>query len=131
MSGFINQLKEVLHLLAAEGQEQLRYLDEIGVEGNVDELALEFDDIVRLAKSRFEIGEITAQQLDRINEINSMLDSMSGQENAALWTPEALLRSPQWESVRNRARLCLECLLGGKYTGQRSNGGLPPAHSGK
>jgi hypothetical protein len=40
--------------------------------------------------------------------LDSALNAMSGPQNAALWTEEALQSRPEWENVRNLAQRVLK-----------------------
>ena len=72
----------------------------------VDELALDFDNFWRCAKS--DDGErLTAEQIEMLDGLDSELERMSGHENAELWTEEGLRHSPRWERIREDARLAL------------------------
>lgn len=105
---FVNKMREALGLLAADAGDQLRYLSEIGVAGVVDELALEFDDLMTLAQSRLDQGDITEVQYEKLRELDQKLSDMSGSNNASLWTEEALRTSDEWKEVRRLARSTLD-----------------------
>lgn len=99
-------VEEALRRLAAPPEEQETYLLELGVLPSVDELALEFDD----ALSGVAIGDPPLGQL--LNQLNELLEEMSGEENAYLWTPRALQEASEWENVRTLAREALMVLSG-------------------
>ncbi|MGH9961032.1 MAG: hypothetical protein ACREBC_28585, partial [Pyrinomonadaceae bacterium] len=108
MIDFINALIDIIKLLAADAEEQLNYLAKIGVAGGIDELALEFEDVAILAQSKLNQGQINEIQYQKICDLNQKLIDMSGEENAVLWTEEALRESDDWKAVRRLARNCLE-----------------------
>lgn len=53
-------------------------------------------------------AHLTDEQRTSLSELDSLLDRMSGQHNAHLWTEEALRSRPEWDEVRRRARKALE-----------------------
>ena len=105
-------LKDSLILLAAPAEAQLKHLKEIGVPENIDELALEFDDIGAAYESMFQSGELSLEQRDCVKALNKLLKAMTGKQNARLWTVDALQRSPEWREVRLAAQHCLSWLKG-------------------
>jgi hypothetical protein len=71
-----------------------------------DELALDFGFFWDCAKSND--GErLTAEQTGILDEIDSQLDSMSGAQDAELWTNDALLENPLWGRTRELAKAAL------------------------
>jgi hypothetical protein len=75
----------------------------------VDELALEFDYGFQLVPSFLEQGWLEAAALPALKRLSSQLDAMSGEQNAELWTVEALARE-HWDRVRGLAREALSLL---------------------
>jgi len=65
-----------------------------------DELALDFDD--GLSMSRKE--QMSSEQRAAIDTLDQLLARMSGEQNAPLWTEEALRSGPVWEEVRSAAK---------------------------
>jgi len=94
------QLESTLIALALPADTQAALLD--GSNLPVDELALAFDDAYRgwLLQSRSRVPDA---EIQLVGEINDMLDQMSGPENAALWTREALSSDVRWQEVRHVA----------------------------
>lgn len=86
--------------LAKEADEQLLELHRLGCPDVIDELALQFHDQAVLADQLFDSGELTEEQYATVKRMDEMLTSMSGMENAPLWTPAGLRDSPQWNQVR-------------------------------
>ena len=100
-------LRDALTLLASPPAVQLEHLATLGVPQGIDELALEFDDVAAAADSMLKEGELDNQQRNCVKQLNEFLAQFSGQNNARLWTPEALSSAPQWEKVRRLATDCL------------------------
>jgi hypothetical protein len=103
-------LQEALKWLAEPGASQIDYLKNRGVWPNTDELALELDDVAGLLPEAVGRGEVSIDVELAVKRVEEKLDEMSGQQNAHLWTPEALANSPQWETVRSLASEALEKL---------------------
>jgi hypothetical protein len=97
------ELQNVLANLAAPAAEQIAYLERLGVLPLIDELALEFDDIVGLVPQLVEEGHLTADQATAISAIDHMLSEMSDRHD--LWTTDALLDHPAWQEVRRLAAI--------------------------
>jgi hypothetical protein len=107
MDNYKSELSDVLRRLAAPAPEQQAYLQKLGVDA--DELALEYDDLFRLADERWRNGELTQNEYDVLKTLNTLLDTMSGPERAALWTIDALQSRTEWIEVR---RLAAQALAG-------------------
>jgi hypothetical protein len=71
-----------------------------------DELALDFGFFWDCVKGN-DVERLTAEQTRILDEINSQLDSMSGAQDAELWTDEALLENPLWGRTRVLAKAAL------------------------
>ena len=102
------QLRLAVANLAAQAEEQVRYLNEafepLTGGGNStgygnDELALELDDIFFAANDMIEHGELTDAEKESIQPLDRLLSELSGQENAEFWRREALFEDPRWELV--------------------------------
>ncbi len=89
--------------------DQMAYLAQIGG-AHIDELALEHYDVALMAGGKLRQGEISKIQHDKILELDALLDRMSGAENAALWTEDALRHAEEWNEVRRLAHACLVSL---------------------
>jgi len=92
-------------VLAASAEHQEAWLDSLGpvASWNVSELGLEFDDGYLLLDQWVEAGWVASAAVQPIAALNSMLDQMSGEGNAALWTREALRQHEAWRKVRTLA----------------------------
>ncbi|WP_150105946.1 hypothetical protein [Rubinisphaera brasiliensis] len=97
-------LRRAVRSLSNDADEQLAELRDLGCAVGVDELALQFHDQALLAKQLNELGEINDEELETVRRIDSLLDRMSGEVNAHLWTGDALRTSPQWAQVRGLAQ---------------------------
>ena len=107
MSDFIPLLIKTLRLLTRSADKQVRYLVNLGIKGNVDELALEYDDVMRLAQDQLDLGQITRFQYDSMQRSDQKLDEMSSSDKAYLWTEKALYDDREWSEVR---KMAIECL---------------------
>ena len=110
MKQFREYLIKSLNILSLKSDAQLAYLDEIGVPGIIDELALEFDDIAIMAKQKQKEQEITENQYKLISELSEKLDLMSGEDKSHFWTEYSLKNDKEWEEIRELAKVCLEAL---------------------
>lgn len=97
-------LLRVLRCLSYDADEQLAELRELGCPDVVDELALQFHDQAILADQLHSSNEITEEELEVVRRIDKLLESMSGEANAELWTVSSLKTSPAWMQVRSVAR---------------------------
>jgi len=100
-------LRDALVRLNADAPQQREYLRQLGVEECADELALEFDSVYRLLGECLGRREITEAQVSSVIALNEYLREMGGEENADLWTPEALESSEKWSRVRELAEEAL------------------------
>ena len=94
-------LQIVLARLAAPAAEQRSYLEQLGVFPSIDELALEFDDVMALVPQLVGEGHLTDAQTETMHAIDQKLSEMS--KNPLLWEIEALAKHPDWEEIRNIA----------------------------
>jgi hypothetical protein len=67
-----------------------------------DELALEFDDALFDLESSE--NTITPEQRATVDALDKILAEMSGSQNAAFWTDDALRSHQTWEVIRSAAR---------------------------
>jgi hypothetical protein len=107
MDTFTQMLITSLKVLSSEAVDQLRYLRALGISGNIDELALEFDDVASLAEVKYESHEMTKQQYKWVERLANQLDQMSGVQHKHLWTENALIKAPEWQKIRESAKACL------------------------
>lgn len=110
MNWYRPRLREALARLAAPAAEQRGYLQGLLSYPSVDELALDLSDLVLLADQQVPEGDISPSERDAIKAVDAKLDSISGAQNAQLWTPEALSVAPEWEEIRKLAADALESL---------------------
>ncbi len=97
---FMRELGRALRNLAADADEQRRYLESLGTAPMADELALEFDDFASRVVEAVRKGLLSRDTGDAINAIDAFLSSISGEANGSLWTVDALYTAPQWVQVR-------------------------------
>ena len=97
-------LLRAVRWLSQEADEQLAELRRLGCPDVVDELALQFHDQAIMADQLHNLGGISREQLEVVRRIDKLLEDMSGEANAELWTVEALRTSPMWAQVRTLAR---------------------------
>ncbi|MBF9132064.1 hypothetical protein I0C86_24320 [Plantactinospora sp. S1510] len=77
----------------------------------IDELALEFDEGIRLLPIFVERGWLNDEARPVLAQLDEQLDAMSGQHNAHLWHAEALVSRAEWDRVRTLARIALTRLV--------------------
>jgi hypothetical protein len=96
-------------VLASSSDQQSAWLDSLGpvASWNVGELGLEFDDGYLLMDQWMDAGWLSRKSLAPIAALNTMLDEMSGEGNAALWTRDALAQHQTWREVRELAMAVL------------------------
>lgn len=92
-------------ILAASAPQQAKWLDSLGLVAswNVSELAMEFDDGLLLMPQWVSAGWVSEQSVASLKALDSALNDMSGEGNAALWTRDALAKHSAWEGVRSLA----------------------------
>jgi len=101
----LRELRQALNHLAAESDEQIRYIHENRF--HWDELALDFHAVYVLLPQLEAERYLTHGQAQGLRAIDRQLEVMSGHENARLWTDEALQSAPEWEAVRRLAQAAL------------------------
>lgn len=97
------RVQEALYWIAEPYDKQIEHLKEMKVWPGVDELALELDDVAPIVPEALERGEISSEIELAVRRVSDKLGEMSEQENAHLWTPDALASSGDWEAVRSLA----------------------------
>jgi len=100
-------------VLVLPAENQVQWLNSLGLPGNAavaDELAQEFDDGFLLLPQFVEHGWILGPVADKLRELDSLLTSMSGPENADIWDISALEGAGMWSKVRDRANSILRGL---------------------
>lgn len=101
-------LRDALAVLKANADQQIEYLKQMGLGPNVDELALEFDDVAGTAISLLEKGQLTQEAFDAIQRVNQLLDNMSASSDRQMWTYKGLRNGPKWQEVRLKSELALQ-----------------------
>jgi hypothetical protein len=96
-----DQLQSAVLALAQPAEVQLSLFPDFVCKA--DELALNFEDgLYELVGHEH---EITDEQRMAIDELDRLLQSMSGKQNAALWTDEAVRSHSMWEEIRKTAKM--------------------------
>jgi hypothetical protein len=96
----LTRLRHALQALALPADTQLLLLP--GFVPEVDELALSFDHWLRMADTESGVRLSTAQRA-ALRAVEQLLDAMSGQGNAHLWTRAALKDGEPWSRLRQAA----------------------------
>ncbi|MET9840411.1 hypothetical protein ABZZ01_21895 [Streptomyces virginiae] len=96
------RLIDALALLGADSADQLAWIDKYQVV--TDELALEFDDAFRLMAGFQQEVPLNEDAMGKLRLIDSILDDMSGRDNAARWSREVLATDAGWCQVWTLAR---------------------------
>ncbi len=103
----IQRLVTSLQALAAPAEIQLARFPDFVVKA--DELALDFDDALMLMRDCPQI-ELTPEQVDALDAVESALDAMAGPRCRQLWTDAALSDAAEWARVRHLATAALGVL---------------------
>jgi hypothetical protein len=103
----MHELKRCLSLLASPGREALAAIPDGCVKS--DELALEFDDALRVARGAM-WPRLTPEARAALEAVDQLLTRMSGEQNQELWTDGAVIAHPRWMEVRIGARLARDLL---------------------
>ncbi|MFF4533962.1 hypothetical protein ACFY1P_32420 [Streptomyces sp. NPDC001407] len=101
LRGFYRNLARALELLAADAEEQVAYVSELGV--GVDELALEFDDLFRHAHGLVASELIPGAVIEALRTVDVELRNMTDSSDS-LWEEDAVRAAPEWRSLRSAAR---------------------------
>ena len=103
MSSALEQLKWSLQALALPAPTQHALFPTFVCVA--DELALDFDDSLRLATPQ---ANFTPEQRTALTVLDELFSQMSGKHRAELWTDSALESHPAWQQIRDLARRALE-----------------------
>ena len=110
LSEILSRTKQALAILAASPEEQIVYLQDLGVGDSADELALELHEGVLMLDQLLDNYLIRDEQVDAIMAVDTKLGGMSGSGGAHLWTWSALEGSTEWAEVRELASEALSRL---------------------
>jgi hypothetical protein len=114
MLPFRPRLIEWLQALALSAEEQVQFLKEIGGQDYlylpVDELALEYYEIILLLDQYREAANISEAAEAALRDLDKHFQSFSGHVKKELWAYDALSKQPIWETARVKARQCLVLL---------------------
>jgi hypothetical protein len=100
----LTHLRQALQALALPAESQLRLLPDFAED--VDDLVLNFDHWWEAA-SVGHGADLTTAQADALRAIERLLDDMSGQRNARLWTRTAVRDDVLWSRLREVAQAAL------------------------
>ena len=101
-----NQLLEILRILSLGFEEQSNFLKDLGLEGEVSELALMFEDSYLLVPQFVRDEKISEKDKLCLDEMNDLLSKMSEKKENQLWTSEGLKTSFEWAEIRRMAARC-------------------------
>ncbi len=104
----LGELTNILIRLAAPASHQVEYLRKMNVLPLVDELALEFYDLVLLIPQLIANSGLTQEQGANVYAVDRKLGEMS--ERKDLWRVESLTRAPHWDEVRKLAGVAIEMI---------------------
>ncbi len=104
------ELSDTLKHLAAPASEQVAYLRKVGALPLVDELALEYDNVVRLVPELVQKGFISPRQAALMDAVSRKISEMSHRHEESLWLEDALHTREDWEEVRRLASNALSAL---------------------
>lgn len=99
-------LIDAVTLLASDAAVQMAHLDRLGVSPEVDELALEFDDIAAARDDMLEKGELSADEHRLVAMVDMTLVDMTAAADDALWTRDAVEQGGRWAELRRQAGEC-------------------------
>ena len=105
---YLHMMNVALEHLAAPPSMQRAHLEKLGTAPSVDDLVLEFDDVVVLVPHMVDASLLTNGQATAIQDVDSKLKTMSKTKNPDLWRIDALDHSREWEEVRELARRALD-----------------------
>lgn len=103
----VEQLRDALKVLAMPAEAQLQHVG--GLHADLDEIALEFDDIAPVRAALVDAGELTPAQASTIDAVDRQLLDMSD-AGPSRWTAEAASDGDDWRELRRLALLALDAL---------------------
>ena len=110
-SWWYEQLVEGTRRLALDYPHQRQWLEQLPVSiQHAGELGEGFGDFARFAPQLVDHGRLSADAADAIQKLDTLLATMSGPSNAALWSFDALRGDSRWAEVRRSATHILELL---------------------
>lgn len=104
----LDRLIESVELLAADFDVQRKALP--AFVPVPDEVALTFESAMATIDQIGDAGLLTRKQIELLEKINGILDTMSGSGHESFWTPDAMRHDPTWNDVRILARKILHSL---------------------
>lgn len=105
--GTLERLRGALHVLALPPDMQIQHVRDLHVD--LDEIALEFDDIAPVRVALVESGEMSPAQALAVDEVDRQLLEMS-EAGPGRWTDEAATEGEDWKELRRLAGRALQAL---------------------
>ena len=108
-----SMIVKALGHLAEPADRQVRHLERVfgrsplPADFNVDELALEFNDVALAAHLAVKVGTMTADAAAALADVDDALTDMSGTAKALLWTVGAIFDTAEWVEIRRLAAAAL------------------------
>jgi hypothetical protein len=100
------QLRRSVRLAALPADEQIAsFPNGAAIE---EEIAIDFDSYCQWALEGYQAPDLSHEQRTSLLALNTRLERMSGEQNADLWTNDALRTRVEWEQVRKDARKILD-----------------------
>jgi hypothetical protein len=102
----VNLLVELMRAvgrLALSADEQIAFLKRKGLYPSLDELVLEFDDLLPFVAQFPENGWLSKNDEQILSEIRGLLDKMSGHESEDIWNETSLRTHRLWTELRHTA----------------------------
>lgn len=97
----LDRLKYAVQALALPSETQLHLFPDFVCKA--DELALDFCNGYETILNQLTPG-LTTRQIQVLNALDKLLNSISGENNSPLWTDDALRTDPSWAKVRDLAQ---------------------------
>ena len=114
-----SEFRDTVEALAADGDTALARLPDNCCKA--DELACQFDDL-RLPFLALFSAHLSASEKRLIEDLDGLLEAMSGPQHSELWTEDAVRQHPAWAKVRQKA---VEVLRGINWAARGEQGASP------
>ncbi|MFJ7904770.1 hypothetical protein ACIQ6V_30550 [Streptomyces sp. NPDC096198] len=97
LAGFHQWSLAVLDLLSATADRQVAYLRGSAV--GADELLLQFDDVLHVARARAADGSLAHEDLQLLLEVGDKVERVNAGPDS-IWSEDALSAAVEWEDLR-------------------------------
>ena len=104
----LDTVRETVTRASLSASDQLAFLRSIGLPNGADEIALDLEYVLMVARTLAKEGEISEKAVEAISAIDQKFLEMTA--NKDLWSVEALRDSMHWEEARILAREALKLL---------------------